>query len=222
MSIRVDDSLWYIFTRDNIKNNPELDELEIPYDEMYNILYSNEAYMDAFLLYEDGEFTEFFVRMRPLEDGIVNLSNYEDSKALELAEGLAEKQGADIYSVYKNQYKFAKMEYIDSNLGYHICEFCTIVNGDVYVFTFQASSVFSDWEYEEIDGIIDSIRFDVDPSLEEPETSSFWDTVREKGIIGAVIGGIGGLVGALISKKKKKAKEDENNMPPASENTEAK
>ena len=26
MSIRVDDSAWYVFTRDNIKNNSELDE----------------------------------------------------------------------------------------------------------------------------------------------------------------------------------------------------
>ena len=61
MSIQVDDSSWYVFTRDNIKNNSELDELEISYDSMYDILYNNEAYMDAILLYDDGKYVELLV-----------------------------------------------------------------------------------------------------------------------------------------------------------------
>lgn len=218
LSVRVDDSLWYVFTRDNIKNNPELDEFEMSYDEMYNILQSNNAYMDAVLLYEDGEFTELFIRKKQIEGGVVNLSSYEDSDILAIAKELAATQGAATYDLYKNQYKFARLEYVDSALGYYICEFVTIVNGDAYSFTFQASSQFSDWEYEEIDSIIDSIRFEVDASLAEPETSSFWDTVLEKGIVGAVLGGIGGLVGVLINRKKKKTKENET--PSDNENTE--
>ena len=48
MSISVDDTVWYVFTRDNIKNNSELEELGITYEAMYEILHNNEAYMDAF------------------------------------------------------------------------------------------------------------------------------------------------------------------------------
>lgn len=210
MSIRVDDSSWYVFTRDNIKNNSELDELEISYDSMHDILYNNEAYMDAILLYDDGEFVELFVRKRIMDSGIVNLSNYGNEDVLELAKGLAEKQNAEDYSVYENKYKFAKLEYIDSNLGYYICEFVTCVNKDNYTFTFQSTSQFSDSEYDEIENIIDSIQFDVDTSLKEPKTTSFWDNVITKAIGGAVIGGIVGAIIAIANKKKKNSNKQED------------
>lgn len=211
MSIRVDDSYWYVFTRDNIKNNSELDELGIPYNKMYDILHDNEAYMDAFFLYEDGEFVEFFVRKRKLDADIVNLSNYKNSEVLKLAKELANKQGGDTYFVYENQYKFAKIEYIDSKLGYYLCEFFTCINGDNYTFTFQSSSQFTDWEYEEINGIIDSIRFDIDSSLKEPKTTSFWDGVIEKAIGGAILGGIASMIGIIVNKRKKKTNQSDVN-----------
>lgn len=209
MSIQVDDSSWYVFTRDNIKNNLELDELEISYDSMHDILYNNEAYMDAILLYDDGEYVELFVRKRTMDSGIVNLSNYNNEEVLELAEGLAKKQNADDYSVYENQYKFAKLEYIDSNLGYYICEYVTCVNKDNYTFTFQSTSQFSDSEYDEMESIIDSIQFDVDTTLKEPKTTSFWDNVITKTIGGAVIGGVVGAIIAIANKKKKNSNKEE-------------
>lgn len=203
LHIQVDDSTWYVFTRDNIKDNPELDELGLTYDTMYDIFYDNEAYMDAILFYDDGNYVELLVRKRTLDTGIVNLSNYEESDVLELAKELAKKQGAETYSVYENQYKFAQLEYIDSNLGYHIYEFVTCVNKDNYTFTFQSPSPYVDAEYDEIKTVIDSIRFDVDLSLKEPEPPSFWGTVLITTVGGAIIGGIAGAVIALISKKKK-------------------
>ena len=209
MSIQVDDSSWYVFTRDNIKNNSELDELEISYDSMYDILYNNEAYMDAILLYDDGKYVELLVRKRTMDSGIVNLSNYNNEEVLELAEGLAKRQDADDYSVYENQYKFAKLEYIDSNLGYYICEYVTCVNKDNYTFTFQSTTQFSDSEYDEMENIIDSIQFDVNTNLKEPKTTSFWDNVITKTIGGAVIGGAAGAIIAIANKKKKNSNKEE-------------
>ena len=208
MSISVDDTTWYVFTRDNIKNNSELEELGITYDAMRDILHKNEAYMDAILYYENGEYTELFVRKRALDTGIANLSNYKDSEVLELAKELAKKQGANTYSVYENQYKFARLEYTDS--GYYLCEFYTVVNKDNYTFTFQSTSQFTDEEYAEIENIVDSVKFDVDTSIKEKKTSSFAESVLEKTIGGAVIGGIVGAVIAIINKKKKKASETDN------------
>ena len=210
MSISVDDTVWYVFTRDNIKNNSELDELGITYEAMYDILHNNEAYMDAILYYEDGEYTEFFIRKRALDTGIANLSNYKDSEVLELAKELAKKQGANTYSVYENQYKFAKLEYVDSNLGYYICEFVTFVNKDNYTFTFQSTSQFADEEYAEIENIVDSVKFDIDTSIKEKKSSSIAESVIEKTIGGAVIGGVVGAVIAITNKKKKKASETDN------------
>lgn len=209
MSITVDDTLWYVFTRDNIKNNAELEELGIAYDAMYDILYSNEAYMDAVLLYEDGEYVELFIRKRAVDTGVANLSNYKNTEVLELAEELAKKQGAKTYSVYENQYKFARVEYIDSNYGYYICEFFTIVNKDNYTLTFQSTSQFTDAEYAEIEKIVDSISFNVDTTLKEKKTTSAFDGVVGKAIGGAVVGGIVGVVIAITNKKKKKGGETE-------------
>lgn len=208
ISISVDDSMWYVFTRDNIKNNSELEELGITYDAIYDILHNNEAYMDAILYYEDGEYVEFFVRKRALDTGIANLSNYKNSEVLELAKELAKKQGAKTYSVYENQYKFARLEYTDS--GYYLCEFYTVVNKDNYTFTFQSTSQFTDEEYAEIENIVDSVKFDVDTSIKEKKTSSFAESVLEKTIGGAVIGGIVGAIIAIIKKKKKKDNETDN------------
>jgi hypothetical protein len=207
MSISVDDTMWYVFTRDNIKNNSELEELGITYEAMYEILHNNEAYMDAILYYENGEYTELIVRKRALDTGIANLSNYKDSEVLELAKELAKKQGANTYSVYENQYKFAKLEYVDSNLGYYICEFVTCVNKDNYTFTFQSTSQFTDEEYAEIENIVDSVKFDIDTSIKEKKSSSIAESVIEKTIGGAVIGGVVGAVIAITNKKKKKTAE---------------
>lgn len=210
MSISVDDTVWYVFTRDNIKNNSELEELGITYDTMYDILHDNEAYMDAVLYYEDGEYMEFFVRKRALDAGVANLSNYDDSEVLDLAKELAKKQGAETYSVYENQYKFAKLEYIDSNYGYYLCEYYTVVNQDNYTFTFQSTSQFTDWEYAEMETIIDSIKFDVDTSIKEEKKTSKDESIVGKAIGGAVIGGAVGAGIAIIGKKKKKGSETDN------------
>lgn len=210
MTVTVDNTIWYVFTRDNIQNNPELEELGISYEYMYDVLYDNHAYMDAILFYEDGSYMELFVRKNALEDSIVNLSNYSEGEAREFAKALAEEVGAQDYEVYENTYKFSRMEYVDTNYGYYVCEYATIVNQDGYTLTFQATMPFTDWEYEQIRTIVDSVRFDVDTSLKEPKDSSGED-ILVRTIAGAAIGGTVGCVTALTRKKKKKAdKNDEN------------
>lgn len=210
MSIRVDDSSWYVFTRDNIKNNSELDELGFSYDSMYNILYNNEAYMDAVLLYDDGDFLELFVRKKAIDSGMANLSNYNEKQVLELAKILAIRQNAEEYSIYENQYKFAKLEYIDSNLGYYICEFVTVVNKDNYTFTFQSTSPFVDSEYDEMESIIDSIQFDIDTTLKEKKNNFSEDNVVKITICGAIIGGVVGLIMNITNKKNTIKKKNES------------
>ena len=210
MTVTVDDTIWYVFTRDNIQNNPELEELGISYEYMYDVLYDNHAYMDAILFYEDGSYMELFVRKNTLEDSIVNLSNYSDGEAREFAKALAEEAGAQDYEVYENTYKFSRMEYVDANYGYYMCEYATIVNQDGYTLTFQATMPFADWEYEQIRTIVDSVRFDVDTSLKEPKNSSGED-ILVRTVAGAAIGGTVACVTALTRKKKKKEDQNDEN-----------
>ena len=53
MSITIDEDIWYVFTPDNILNNPELDELGISYEYMVNVFSDNRAYLDAVLFFQD-------------------------------------------------------------------------------------------------------------------------------------------------------------------------
>lgn len=213
ISLRVDDSRWYVFTRDNILNNPELDELEISYETAYDLLYNNNIYMDAVLFYDDGTSIELFVRKQPLDSGIVNLSNYDDEHVLDFAKGIADKLNAPQYEIYKNQYKFANVEYVDAALNCYVYGFFTIVNNETYAVTFQSADPYDEAEYAEMQDIVDSVRFNVDLSLKEPQQPSFWDDVLEKAVIGAVSGGIAGGLIAFITKKMKKAKAN-NTQPP--------
>ena len=205
ISISVDNSKWYVFTRDNIKDNPELKKLGISYDTIYGILYDNDAYMDAIMFYEDGGYIEMFVRKKPVDAGLVNLSNYKDSEVLDFAKELAKKTGAENYTVYENQYKFARLDYKDNKLGYYMCEFITCVNKDNYTVTFQATSQYTQEEYAEIEKIVDSIQFNVDTSIKEPIRFRF-NLVRMV-LAGAAVGGIAGGILAIKTKKKKKQNE---------------
>lgn len=211
IGISIDDSVWYVFTRDNIDNNPELNELKITYHTMYDILHDNNAYMDAILFYDDGGYIELFIRKNPVDSGMVNLSNYSDENVSLFAKQLAKKVNTKEFSTYKNQYKFARLEYFDAKTNYYICEFFTVVNKEIYTLTFQATADFTDAEYKEITSIVDSIHFNVDATLKE-KTTSIWDNVLIKTIIGAIsgafVGGIVSLITVSVTKKKKKAIRD--------------
>ncbi len=212
MKVQIDDSVWYVFTRDNIKDNPELEELEVSYDYIHNLLYDNKAYLYAILFYEDGGFLELFVRKTPTDAGVANLTNYDEKDVSDFAKALAKKQNAKEYSAYKNKYNFARLEYIDPTLDYHICEYVTVVNKNTYALTFQSASELGDFEYDEIENIVDSIEFNIDTSLKEEMGSSFdWGNVAIKTLIGAACGAAVGGVIALITKLKKRSPDRTDN-----------
>lgn len=205
MTIEVDDSRWYVFTRDNLENNPELAEFEISESEVYDSLCSLDAYLDAVLLYTDGNYKELFVLKTSLpEDSPVNMSNYSNEELEKVAESVANEHGADDYSIYENDYKFLRFDYFEEETDCYIYAFVTVVNRDVYTLNFQSSTPFSDAQYEEFDRIVDSIHFDVDTSMKEPtELRINWPYVITAVVVAGIVGGILGLVGS--SRKKKAA-----------------
>ena len=227
ISISVDDSSWYVFTRDNLQNNSDLKELGADPNEMRDILEGIMAYMDAFLLYEDGDFVELLIRKTKIENSFTNLSNYSYEEVLELAELLGERQNTKNYSVYENQYKFVKLEYFDSTYDYYICEFLTIVNKDNYTLTFQSPSAFTNSERDEIQNIVDSVKFDIDSSMEEliPTASeeqnkpSVYDEMTETFFVSLVSGGLMGLFAIIVNKMKraKKTKKQDDTLNNSSE-----
>ena len=216
MSIQVDESTWYVFTRDNIDNNPELDELYITYDEMYDLFYENDAYMDAVLYFDDGNFIELFVLKSDLDTGVVNLSTYDDDEILEIAQSVAEDKNTEDYSIYESSYKYMYFEYLDETFGepYYMYQYVTIVNGSIYTLSFQSTAEFTRWDYNEVEGIVDTVQFDVDTTLEEPKSAIFdidYGEVAMSALKGMLIGGIAMVVVSLFGKTmaKRKNKVDE-------------
>ena len=216
MSIQVDESTWYVFTRDNIENNPELDELYITYEDMYNLFYENDAYMDAVLYFDDGNFIELFVLKSDIDTGIVNLSTYDDDEILEIAQSVAEDKNTQEYSIYDSTYKYIYFEYFDETFDepFYMYQYITIVNGSIYTLSFQSTAEFTRWDYNEVESIVDTVQFDVDTALEEPKSGLFdvdYGEVAMSAIKGMIIGGIAmvavSLFGKTMAKRKTKADE---------------
>ena len=230
LTISIDDSYWYVFTRDNIEGNPELDELGITYEYIYDIMMEKDIYIDALVAYDDGSILELCV-VKKKSGGAVNLSNYDDEDVMKFAAEFVEKLDVtDVeYSIFKTDYTYIKMEYYEE--GSYFCDYITIVNGEAYDFSFNMLIPFSSQDKEEINKIIKSAKFEVDPNMKEKSSAGsrvLYNTIR-----GGIIGGIsGGVAAFVISRKKKKEKKEAEEMerlrfeaslnaqPPSEENKE--
>lgn len=151
MSLTLPDE-WYVFTRDNIEGNTELEELGLTYEFMNDLMNENDMYVDAF---DDDE--EFIVSIVDVED-VGNLNDYFDSEIEDLALEIQNVAGADGYELYENDYKFIYLEYMDA--GYYIINYYTIIADRAYTFTIQKEMEFSETEKDSYRNIIDSVHFD--------------------------------------------------------------
>ena len=212
ITVTIDDTLWYVFTRDNIENNPELEEVGGSVEQMRKIFDINDAYIDAFVIGDDGDFLELIVVKKEAGSGVANLSNYSDELVADLAKEISGMQSIDDYSVYRNNgYKFVRLETVSTasdNITYNLCEYFTIVNRYVYSLKFQSVSKFNDEKYAMVKKIVDSVEFDVDETLkEEAKRGVSVGKVALWAIVGAIGGGaVGGIIGFAVDRKKKAAK----------------
>lgn len=210
MSIQIDDSQWYVFTRENIENNPELADLGLTYEDMYSHFYDNDIYLDGTLFISDEDYIEMNIEMQKAPDGIAHLSTLSEGDIEDFAEGVAKGLKIDECTLHKTSYTFVRAEYIDDE-GTSVCRFMTIVNGNSYFFNFLSDTGFDSSLYSEIESIIGTVRFDVDTTMKNTIDSDSDST----GVIASVIGAgvAGGIGGWLRSRKKKKAEKNED--PPA-------
>ena len=166
MTVELDDTLWYVFTRNNLDGNPELDELELERDAFYTNMVEQDMYMDAIAFWLNGwDWLECLV-MKYGDSDFVNMSNYSDEAVLKKGKFMFRSYTADgNSSVYENQYKFFRIEYEDEDI--QIVQYLTAVNGEFYSIQFQSPYKFTEQKYELIKEIMDNIRFDVDTSMKE-------------------------------------------------------
>ncbi len=201
LSIDMDDSSWFIFTRDNIKDNPMLEQFEVTYEYMNNFMNTKDIYMDAVKVNspDKSDILELFVGIKKVDD-INNLHTYSTKEINELGEALKERFNADNYDIYStDKYKYVHVKYYDSTASVNIDEYYTVMNGYGYSILVQKINDFTSSEEKSTQDIIDKITFKYNEEYEKSITSG----VLKSALIGAVIGGIVGVLVLIFNRNKK-------------------
>ena len=183
VTIEMDETAWYIFTRDNLIDNPELEFLGFTEEEMNTLFETDGAYMIAFIvLSEDlGDMMTMELSVEFYDDSDGDMIYESDSTLLELAESsaqmLSEYYQIEDYSVYTTaENKYIKIEASEQNdedgsTDYTIF-YSTTVNGDVYSLNFyhnastDATALIADVMMELV---VDSVTYDM---ITPPETEA--------------------------------------------------
>ena len=152
---------WYVFTRDNLEGNTDLEELELTEDYVMEYFLEYSMYVNSF----DDDY-DFYVYMSDTED-IGNLDDYYNFEVDDLAVELMDMYGADSYEIYDNDYKFIRMDYESD--GYYILDYYTIIDDKSYIFSIQKLSELTETDMNTMEEIVDSVHFDnyVDNGLNE-------------------------------------------------------
>lgn len=206
IKVNLDDSKWYVFTRDNIKDNKQLKEFGISEDYMNTTFTNGNIYLDAIKFKSNNEIIELFVMKKPVEK-IKNMSKYSDKELQDVAKEIAKNENTSDYKIYKTDYKYVNTKYSDS--GKEIIDYYTVINGYGYTIKLQSDKSFTTDEQKEMEDIIKSVSFKIDKSLKEP--SKGMNKVWQDALIGAIVGGLGGATYTLVNKNKKKKNNDSKN-----------
>lgn len=211
ISLVIDDSEWYVFTRDNLYGHSGLEELNITENWVYNFMQKNYMYLYGILVDKEdmNSGMELLVR-KTTTDEVDNLSNCSDMEVMEVAEIMAKQKNTNVYDVYKNEHKFTYLNYKD--IGYNIIEYFTVMNGDCYTITVQKNADFTSLDKSKIKNMIDSIDFYMDeplnnlPTVENKEEFGFTNEIVASAIKGGIIGGSVGVASLIISVIRKRRK----------------
>lgn len=198
IKIDMDDSVWYVFTRDNIKDNKQLKEFGITEEYMNSTMEKGDIYLDSIKFKENNAILELFVMKKPVEK-VKNMSKYSDKELTSVAKELATKEKTNDYKIHKTDYKYIYTKYNDS--GKEIIDYYTVINGYGYTIKLQTDTKFTTAEETELKNIVEKVSFNVDKSLKEP--SKGLSPILQDALIGAAVGGFAGAIVALINKKKK-------------------
>lgn len=204
ISIDLDDS-WYVFTKDNIKNNQDLKLLGVSEEYMNDVFDGTDYYLDA-IKFNNDEIVELFIVIKDTSS-LYDSSDFTDEQIEELRSSY-EKQISNSKTTIFNtdNTKYIKSIYKDQDLN--IVDYYAVINKKGYTFKIQKKEEFSEEELNELDKMIENIIIsDKDNNVNEDDIQPLIDTnkggnsVLTGTIIGAIIGGIIGLIGYIIKKK---------------------
>ena len=208
MTIKIDDSKWSVYTRNNINDKEKQEELEklgTSSAAVSELMETNNIYLDAIQL--DNNSIEIFVVIKAIENA-KNFHKYSDEEIEKEIENIKDRVNNASISIKKmNNYKFLYSEYYDDKNKMNINEYYTVINGNSYRFFAQKKYVFTVDELEEMEKYANSITFRLDQEYEEKQeekstTKSIAKDALIKGVIAAVVVGISGAIVSKLNKNK--------------------
>ena len=204
ISIDLDDS-WYVFTKNNIKNNQDLKLLGISEEYMNDVFDGTDYYLDA-IKFNNDEIVELFIVIKDTSS-LYDSSDFTDEQIEELRSSYEKQISNSKTTIFTtDSTKYIKSIYKDQDLN--IVDYYAVINKKGYTFKIQKKEEFSEEELNELDKMIENIIVsDKDNNVNEDDIQPLIDTkkggnsVLTGTIIGAIIGGIIGLIGYIIKKK---------------------
>lgn len=220
ITLSIDTNTWMVFTRNNLDNNKQLQELGMDKDKILDIMATNDIYIDA-LIYDKNNkdnMVEAFLAIKSIPT-VKNLHTYPESDINELGEELIKKFNADSFEVFSSgKYKWIYYRYI--NNGYNIIQYYTIINGKGYNILSQKTGSITEDDITNLRNIAASATFNIDSTYDYVEPTKTdntgnnntqkandngldWGIIIRDTIIGAFVGGLIGLAISILSKRNK-------------------
>jgi len=190
---------WIVFTRDNLDNNKDLEDLGLTKDDLLPSYKLQGIYFDG--IKDD---IELLVMVPNIKLEVNNLSNFSDNLVKDTAKELGKKVNTDNFSTYYAKHKFATVNYYDAKTQLYIVNYYTVVNAKGYNFQIQKSTEITDDDIKSLEKIIDTVEIETLPAYEKDETkekSFSFKNILIDALIGAAVGGLGALVLKLTKKK---------------------
>lgn len=191
---------WYVFTKDNIKNNQELKLLGVSEDYM-NKLFENDIYRLDAVKFDNDDVVELFVITKDVNS--INTFDMTDSQLNQLNNYYKNFVPSANVETFKTDYNnYIKAIYNDKNLN--ILDYYSTYNNVGYTIKIQRRNAFTEEEIKEYDEMIKNITFKgnkvINNKYEKKESVSY--KIGYYVGQGAVIGVIVGLIVHLLNKKK--------------------
>lgn len=206
---------WYVFTRENYKNNDFLIENGISEEYMQNFFTQNKAYVNA--LPKDYSF-DMIVNITAANLEMNNLSNYKDEMIMDTAKDATKSLKDAKYSVYNNgNHKFMLISFFDTSTNKYIYRYYTVFNHNGFSFAIQTNEEPTESQKQALDEIaktiyFDKIKFDTKESAKlQKEIDNYGKSKKwySNILIDAIIGGVVGFLTSVVIKMKKK-KDNQN------------
>ena len=191
MNLNVNDN-DIILSIDKLENNKDLEKLGISKETMENIMIKNNIYLD--IIKADASY-EILVIVPQTNVSIGNLTKKDDVFIENLRQEVVGETGAEISSIYKNNYKFIMVDYYDKDTGYYAVNYYTVVNSKGYNFQLQKRSKITDSDKFDLKEIVDSVKFKV---IEEKK-EEIKEEKKEFNYMNLVYGAILGLMAGVIT-----------------------